>query len=292
MYVFALLTMAVKEDAPVYILFFGLYLLLSNKSKRHGTSLCVLSCAYFAIVTSLMEKHGLGIMSYRYDNFIFAADGSLYSVILNIFKNPAYLFAQILSPEKLTFLILMVVPMALLPFAIKKPSAIVLLGPLLLMNLMTDYKYQFDIGFQYTYGSAAFLFYLSVMNLAALKKEYAKKLLLSGVCASLVFFTSVNMPRWNTYIRDYNNRRAVSDTINEALAVIPKDVSIKAGTFLVPALWDRKEVYSSDYYEGDTDYIVFDLRFGSKEYNTFIKRDTDYEPVLFQNNIIAIYKRK
>ena len=36
--------------------------------------------------------------------------------------------------------------------------------PYVLVNLMSDYTYQHDIFFQYTYGSTAFLFYLSVIN--------------------------------------------------------------------------------------------------------------------------------
>ena len=37
------------------------------------------------------------------------------------------------------------------------------------MNLMSDYTYQHNIFFQYTFGSTAFLFYLTKKNQAAEK---------------------------------------------------------------------------------------------------------------------------
>ena len=38
----------------------------------------------------------------------------------------------------------------------RRPGRLLLLAPLLL-NLLTQYRYQYDIGFQYSFGIAAFL---------------------------------------------------------------------------------------------------------------------------------------
>ncbi len=290
MYIFAVLTMAVKEDAPVYVLFFALYLLFSNKSKRHGTALALLACIYFGVVTHLMSVYGHGIMTYRYDNFIFEEGGSIYSVILNILKNPSYVFTQILTAEKLTFLVLMLLPMALLPTAIKKPSSVVLLLPMVLMNLMTDYKYQYDIKFQYTYGTVAFLFYLTVINLSTMKREHAKKLLLCGVCASLFFFAAVNYPRTEK-IETYTLTKENSTIITEALATIPEDASVCATTYLVPALWNRDFVYEYKYSDKETDYVVIDMRWGTTDFNDFRAKHPEYDLTFFHAKTVAIFKK-
>ena len=63
----------------------------------------------------------------------------------------------------------MLVPLAFMPLMIKKPSRIILLIPFILLNLMSDYTYQHNINFQYTYGSAAFLFYLMILNYQDMK---------------------------------------------------------------------------------------------------------------------------
>jgi len=290
--IFAFLTMMVKEDAPVYVLFLGLYLLFSNKSKIKGALLCALSSLYFAVVTNFMSIYGQGIMTYRYDNFIFEENGSIYSVVLNIIKNPTYLFHQLLSHDKLEFLILMLVPMALLPFAIKKPSRLILLCPMLLINLMTDYVYQYDIGFQYTYASVAFLFYVLIINVSELDSKYAKKLLLSGVCASLIFFCSVNLQKIES-IETYKAEKETIQIINKSIKTIPEDKSIKSTTFFIPALWNRNKVYEYAYSNEQTDYVVFDLRWGSKDYSAFIDKNyNDYEISVYEEDIIAILKFK
>ncbi len=291
-YTFALLTMMVKEDAPVYVLFFGLYLLFSNKSKLKGSILCSLSGVYFFVVSKLMSVFGQGIMTYRYENFIFEKDGSIYSVVINIIKNPAYLFDQLLKPEKLEFLILMLVPMALLPFAVKKPSRLILLLPMILINLMTEYQYQYDIGFQYTYASVAFLFYVTIINLSELDSKYAKRLLICGVCSSLIFFSSVNLYRIDA-IKIYKNEKHLVETINEALDTIPMDKSIKSSTFLIPALWNRDIVYQYDYSDKETDYVVFDLRWDTEDYDNFKKQNSNkYKEILRKENAIAIFEAK
>ena len=290
-FIFALLTMAVKEDAPVYVLLFGLYLLFSNKSKIKGGILCAFSAVYFAVVTKLMSIYGQGIMTYRYDNFIFEDGGSIYSVVLNIIKNPAYLINQLLKTEKLEFLILMLVPLALLPFAIKKPSRIILLCPMVLINLMTEYVYQYDISFQYTYASAAFLFYLTIINVSELDLKYAKKMLICGVCASLIFFASVNLYRTDAF-KHYENEKHIDIAIENALAKIPMNSSIKSTTFLIPSLWNRNEVYQYDYSNEETDYVVFDLRWSDSDYDLFKQTaPEEYSDFYYEEDVIAIMKK-
>ncbi len=290
--IFALLTMFVKEDAPVYVLFFGLYLLFSNKDKIKGAILCSMSVVYFAVVTKLMAVYGQGIMTYRYDNFIFEENGSIYSVVINIIKNPTYLLKSILNTDKLEFLILMLVPLSLLPFAIKKPSRVILLFPMVLINLMTDYVYQYDIGFQYTYATVAFLFYLCVMNVSELSPKTAKNLLLSGVLASLIFFASVNLQRINA-IKTYNAEKDTIQILNEVINDIPKDKSVKSTTFLVPALWNRNEVYEYAYSDKDTDYVLFDLRWSDEDYDKFKQTSEEmYEQITYIEDVIAVFKAK
>ena len=291
-YLFAFLTMTVKEDAAVYVFFFALYLIFSNKRKKKGFILLSMSTVYFLVVTRLMTLFGNGIMSNRYDNFIFEPDGTLLDVVINVFKNPAFLFEQILSAEKIEFLILMLLPLAFLPFAIKKPSRIILLGPLVLINLMTDYPYQFDIGFQYTYASIAFLFYLLIMNITELDKAVVKKMLISAFLASIIFFSSTNLNRIQAFDTYANDKEQIS-IINQTLDTIPEDKSIRSSTFFIPALYDRKEVYEYYYSDEKTDYVIFDLRWGEKDLNKFLLYEGDcYENIIFITGIIAVYEAK
>jgi uncharacterized membrane protein len=154
---------------------------------------------------------------------------------------------------------------------------------------MTNYVYQFDIGFQYTYASVAFLFYLVTMNVGDLNAAYAKKLLLCGVCASMCFFASVNLPR-KVAIEDYQSNKERNQKIIEALATIPYDKSITSTTFFIPSLWDRDEVYELAYTDEVTDYVVIDIRWSTTEYRKFSAAHPEYETVLYEKGAIAILK--
>ncbi|MDD4705924.1 MAG: DUF2079 domain-containing protein [Bacilli bacterium] len=288
---FVLLVMLVKEDAAVYIGFIGLYLLFSKRKNINGWHLIIASVIYFSLVTTLMQIYGEGIMAYRYENFLFNGENNLISVIINIIKNPAYLFYQLLNVEKLNFLIYMFVPMALLPLAIKKPSGIILLLPLVLINLMTNYGYQYNIGFQYTYGSIAFLFYLAIINIKNLPKKLVKKLLICGVSSSLIFFSATHFPK-TTIIKTYINNIEQTKIINEGLNLIPDNKSVKATTFFVANLWYVDELYDYDYTNKKTDYIVLDLRYNKEKYNLSSFKTNKYKEIYYFDDIIAIYKFK
>ncbi len=291
-FIFAFLTMSVKEDAPVYVFIFGIYLLLSNKGKIKGLLLSLFSGIYFVVVTKLMDAFGEGIMSYRYENFIFDEKGTLFDAVINIFKNPAYLFSELLTPDKIVFLIYMLIPLACLPFIIKKPSNIVLLGPLVLINLMSDYTYQHNISFQYTYASIAFLFYLLILNIKDITPKYAKRLLLCGICSSLLFFASFNYHKIDA-LNIYNMEKDTVSTINEVIDTIPKDKSVRVSTFLLPAMSDRNEIYEYYYSDEKTDYVVFDLRWNQDDFKKFAASEgSQYENVTLIDGIIAVYIAK
>lgn len=288
---FALLVMLVKEDAAIYVGIIGLYLLFSKRKNIKGWYLINASIIYFALVTTLMQIYGEGIMTYRYENFLFNGENSLVFVIINIIKNPAYLFYQLMNIEKLIFIIYIFVPMAMLPLAIKKPSGLILLLPLVLINLMTNYVYQYDIGFQYTYGSVAFLFYLAIINIKNLPKKVVKNLLICGVSSSLIFFSATYFSKF-TIIQSYINNIEQTKIINEGLKLIPDNMSVKATTFFVANLWYIDELYDYDYTNKETDYVVLDLRYNKDNYNLNNYKTNKYEELYYFDNIIAIYKLK
>ena len=68
-FVFALLTLTVKEDAAVYVAVIALYLLLSDRSKKiRKLSVFILAGAivYFLCACLYLNSNGLGIMDWRY----------------------------------------------------------------------------------------------------------------------------------------------------------------------------------------------------------------------------------
>lgn len=290
---FALLSCSVKEDAAVYVAFLGLFLLLSGRQIRTGSCLFFLSVGYFLFACWFVNTHGLGIMTYRYNNV--SVDGSLFGVILAAIRDPFRFFSECVeqnvkeNPDKLTFLVLMILPLCGLPFATKKISRYVLLGGLVLVNLAPDYVYQHSIDFQYVYGSLALLFYLSVLNFSDLS-DGARRMLGTLACSATLLATAARAPAQLSYLSYPETYAEEIGILNEAIALVPDGVSVSCSTFLSPHLADRKECYLIELMK-ETEYVVVDLRYG--EWDSYVAKyqNLGYESVYHASKVCEVLRR-
>ena len=135
---------------------------------------------------------------------------------------------------------------------------------MLLINFMTLYVYQYDIGFQYSFGSSAFLFYLSVINVSETKPQTGR-LLLSVACivGGMMFFV-FPYTRFSGYVKNYHKDVAIYQRMDQALQEIPADCSVACSTMLLPHLCNRVTVYETYYHKPakneKLDYIILDAR--------------------------------
>lgn len=290
MYIFMALTFSVKEDAAVYIAFIALYFIFSDRKKLHGFAMFFSSIGYFAFAVTFLKNFGEGAMTGRFENFMTNPELGLVDVILTIFKNPAYFIAQCISEEKLLFILFMLLPLAFLPILSRKWSQFILAGPLVLINLMSDYPYQHSIYFQYVYGTIAVFFYLAILNLANNPKNMRKYLAsLSAVFSVIIFAFSIS-PKF-TYVNRLSENKEDYVKIRTALDAIEEDASVLSTTFFVPYLSQRKEIYEIEYCVKDTDYVVIDLRYESADSNREKIDMTKYELVHQEENLVEIYSK-
>ncbi len=288
----AFLVLLVKEDAPVYVAIIGLYFIASRKRILKGVVIMAIAILYFYIVSYFMSKYGLGTMNYRYDNFIYDGSGSLVTVIKAVILNPIYTIKECFDEEKIKFFLQMLVPLSFMPFMIKKPSRAILLMPFILINLMSDYYYQHDIGYQYTYGSAAFLIYLCIMNYSDIKPGFRNKLLAVTAASSVFMFMSCTYGK-TIAIKSYKIDKKSIEIIDNALEYVPDDASVAASTFLVASLYDHKEVYEfeSSAHIDSVEYIVLDGRWASEsDYINNYLNNSSYDTVIYEPGYIAIFK--
>lgn len=263
---FTFLTLGVKEDAAIYVAVVGIFALLSEKKRAIGGAVFLLAVGWFALDLYLLSAFGEGAMTWRYRNFCTSDDLSLTAMLLNIFRNPALVLSEVFESQKLTFLFEMLIPLGVvLPFATKKISRYTLLIPFLLVNLMTDYIYQFDIGFQYVFGSSALLLYLAVINLSELTEQARLAFTALASLAGMLFFLSTVSEK-SYFYTNYRVNRDTYQTLDQVLSEIPQDASVQSSTFLLPHIADRKEIYQL-WSDNETEYIVLDLRFGRSDYD-------------------------
>ena len=260
MVLFAALTMMVKEDAPVYVAVVALWLLLRGLLQRRGkweltmgALLLVSSVAYFLGVTSYLASDGDGVMTYRYSNFIYDGSSSLVTVIKAVLLSPMKAVFECVDKEKLEFIGLTLLPLAGLPLMTRRYERLVLLIPYILVNLMSDYQYQHDIFFQYTYGATACLFYLVTVNLSDMKaKQLRLGILAIALCISASCFGGQILPEATRYPENCKTYGAHYDKIRAVLEVVPDDASVAATTYYTTHLSGRDTLY--------------DIRYASKEH--------------------------
>lgn len=238
--IFAVLLLCVKEDAAMYLAIIALYYIFSGKSLARNFILLALSLLCFGVVTMLMQKYGLGVMSdSRFGNYI-GKDGSLFTLIRSVIENPAFTLSQVFTQEKLLFLLQMFAPLCFLPLMGKKPARLILLIPMLLINLMTRYSYGYDIYFQYTLGSAAILFYLSVAAYSEMGEKRKKTLICATLCSTVMACSTYLSPGYLGRTDDVKQR---NEEIKQALSVIPDDASVAATDSPAGNLTERAELY-------------------------------------------------
>ena len=266
---FSVLTCMVKEDAPVYVAVIALWVVLraltrTGAERRWGLltggAMLVGAVGYFLGVTAWLAADGDGVMSYR-SNFLYDGSDSLFTVIKAVLLSPVRTLRECFEGEKIAFFFLTMGPLLFLPLCTRRYERLVLLIPFLLVNLMSDYTYQHSIFFQYTYGSAACLFYLTAVNLAELPRVWnrpalaATAALLAGVC-----FCGNILPLSENYVNRYFDYRAVWQETDAVLDRIPDDASVTATTFLVVPLSRRAVLYDLRYCSQEhllsTDYVV------------------------------------
>lgn len=61
------------------------------------------------------------------------------------------MITQIMSKDNIEFIISVTGALAFVPFAVKKWQTLILFGPFILFNLLPDYAYAHNIGFQYVF---------------------------------------------------------------------------------------------------------------------------------------------
>ena len=285
--IFTVLLLCVKEDAAVYAAVIALYFLFTDKNYKCNLLMLIISVIWFIVVTNYLSKHGDGVMTYRYGNYILDGSGSLWAMIGSIIKNPVYVLQQCFTKEKLTFILQMLLPLMFMPFMTKKLTRYILVIPFLLINLMTNYQYQYDIGFQYGFGSGSLLIYLSVINYAELERP---KLLICSLCCSVIVFFGLYYHRLD-YREKYEKNAHEREVIDAALEVIPKDASVISSTFLLPNLSQRKEIYDLEYTKQTAEYYVLDLRYETDEFNIADYLNDNFVLPFYEQGVIAVFQR-
>lgn len=285
----ALLTLTVKEDAAVYVAVVALWLMVrtvlrwrkeNKKDLFTAAALLLASLLWFFLTTGYLARSGDGVMTYRYQNFMFDGDSSLFTVVLSVLLNPMKALSECVENGKLYFILLTMLPLLGLPLLTRRYERYILLIPYILINLMSDYQYQHDIFFQYTFGSAACLLYLTAVNLAELKLDRQRVFALAAAASvSMACFCMTVVPKALQYPIECIREHGTHQSIRSALSAIPEDAPVTATFAYTTFLSQRETLYDVGFASKDhvlqTEYIVLGLDVPEGDFRQYATEEED-----------------
>lgn len=267
-FMFAFLLLMVKEDAAIYLIVIALFVMIYRKEIARGGIMLGMAVVYFLIAQQIVAASGEeGVMISRLSDYFVNGEQTFASVAKSVFFDFGFLLKQMFTAEKIPFILWMFAPVAFSPFMTKKISSLILLFPIIPINLMQSWKYQYDVDYQYTYGVAALIIMCAIFVIAKLSSDKKRIVVLTSLCVCAVMAVSLVYPKIVT-VSGYKANLATCQQVDELIDEVPSDATVTASHSLVPHLYKVEWLYTMpDYYSQnrdkpvDTDYFVIDTRY-------------------------------
>ena len=272
-----LLLLLVKEDAFIYVISIGAYFLLQKRfvfSKKTKLWILladlILPLVYFMFAMYLLSAYGEGGMVSRFDAYLQDGENGLFMVLKNLLTHPEYVISTIFTAKRLGYLFLMLSPLCFLPLFQRSWENYILALPLIVINLLPNWLYQYDIGAQYSYGSGALLFLMALLSLENLQihQILQEKLIvltvLTGIVVSGIFLHQLTH-KWNFNIGYYHQNKQNFEDIQYTLESLPSESSVVAEHPYTPILRKHQKLYDIFYHNGQKvdssiDFVVIPRR--------------------------------
>lgn len=273
----------IKEDAFIYVVAFALWQMFSAyrardvwRMKAAGIQMAG-GLAYFVAVSAAMKHFGMGTMeASRFGNLITPGESGFVAVIKTIVASPAYAFSQIFLPDKMGYILLVLAITGFALLWVRDFELNWLLVPLVFVNLVGTWKYQWNISFQYHYGTSALLLIMLIVGIAGIQHSYSKlkAMRFAGSVLALALSVSVaftgphlvdSYKSYRQYMSAYTPR---ADQIRDYLDTLPKDATYLTSSSISVALYRSQSVYLAEPFwlqsatlpdhimQGDFDYII------------------------------------
>ena len=311
LFVFAILSMACKEEIPLVIAFFGLWSIIFQHRWRTGLGLVLLAIGWV----------GLTFLAYRYfsptghpllaSRYAYLGSGPV-EIVRNILLHPKSLISQhVLERYHLLYLRILLAPVGYLPLL--APWILVLAVPSLAFNLFSSDPNQYLGVFHYSAEIVPVLIFATIeaivvilwvlqwfLNRIRERKEYQQEqpgeqsvastrrlgLLLRPITLIiLIGFVLFNVVRENYPYGSLPISRGFSwpqvtthDTMAQRfIDLIPSSASVSAQSSLVPHLSERNSIYLFPYQDDHADYIFLDITsftypYTSNQYTSEVKK--------------------
>jgi uncharacterized membrane protein len=274
-----LLALSLREDVAASLVVLGVYLVCWGRRPRAGAAIALVSGLYFIAMKFVVMRAGAADESFLYAYGALAPpeDVSFRGALQTVLGNPFFVLGTLLEPAKLVYALLIVVPLALLPFI--RPIGLLFAVPGVVFTLLSvGYSPFLQISFQYTAHWTGFLFVALVLNLEHLRRprfpdDAAGGARLRAALAALAFATIVCSHQYGAVLQrntvragfdrfrfgttDEDRRRR--EELQALIATIPPRAKVAGSETVVPHVSSRPDAYTLRLGTYDAEYLLFSL---------------------------------
>jgi uncharacterized membrane protein len=263
---FAVLLALSQEHLPLLVFMMGIYLFFVKKRRRFGLAVSFFSLFYFlSVIFVLMpffsSSENLALLQNNstYPSRYAWLGSSPGEIIRKIITDPLSIAAALVSPERIKYLFLLVMPVfSLAIFA--WPILIIL--PLILINILSSNSMTFNISFYHSAIFAPFVYFSSIvvfkkwlLGIRKIKIAFAALLLaFSFICAVMFGLT----PLSNHYSLNDFTPSDHSKKISEIKKILPTDAELSVQHNLGPHFTERQKVYRFPVKADEAKYVLLD----------------------------------
>ncbi len=285
-FIFAVLTLSVREDISIGLMICGLFLILTNRRARAGLYLACAGALYFVamkLVIMPLQRGGSEAFIHQYAGLVPEGSNGFGGVMKTVLGNPVFTLGVLLDRDKLVYMLEIFLPLAFFP--LRRAVGILCCVPGFLFTLLsTGYRPLYQISFQYTAHWTSYLFIALIANLAWMGREASRRGRAGAawrrawvVAISLAVLTTSyqlgaliqhNAARggfgsyhFGTTREDQERRR----TLYELLAMVPPKAKIVSSENIVPQVSNRAFAYTLRMGIADADYLLFSVPVGGDE---------------------------
>jgi uncharacterized membrane protein len=261
-FLFAALALTVKEDMPLYVFFFGLFVAIRLKEKTLGFITSAFSLAYLALVLGLIipafrAQEGLAGFNLFLNTYA-GPQGGFIQVAWYWLSHPGLLLQGVDLGDLLKKLGDLLFPLLLFP--VTTTYGLLLIVPLV-VALASKMPQYYTFGLYYSATMLPFLFLALIHGLKAFqdrlafwKPERKRKVF----AAAVLLLLAVNLANSNFWrIIQPSRYRALADhgRVHSLMKRIPDEASVAAQSALIPHLPKRKAIFMLPD-QDDADYIL------------------------------------
>jgi uncharacterized membrane protein len=311
LFVFAILSMACKEEISLVIAFFGLWSILFQQRWRSGLGLVLLATGWVGLTLLMFHLYSPTGHSLLVSRYAYLGSGPV-QIARNILVHPvSLLYQHVFDPSHFKYLRILLAPAGYLPLL--APWVLVLAVPSLAINLFSSDPNQYIGIFQYSAEIVPVLIFATIEAIVVIiwvvqwfvqrlreqnVQEQGQPGEQSAVAPSrlvrwiqsislivLIGFVLFNVIRQDTVYGALPFSRGFKwphTTAHDALAqrfidMIPATASVSAQTSLVPHISERSAVYLFPYGDDRANYIFLDVTsytypYESPNYRSEVKR--------------------